>query len=61
MTSSGRHASVFSGDGLIRPVWLGPAQLAFLSGTYLIVYRASRDGIEVARVSGADEDLKLDQ
>ena len=39
--------------------WLGPGQLALPSGTYHIVYRASPDGMEVARVSGADEDLKL--
>jgi plasmid stabilization system protein ParE len=38
--------------------WLGPGQLAFPSGSYLIVYRASAEGIEIARVSGADGDLK---
>lgn len=38
--------------------WLNPGQLAFPSGSYLIVYRASPEGIEVARVGGGDEDLR---
>ncbi|MCP5041852.1 MAG: type II toxin-antitoxin system RelE/ParE family toxin [bacterium] len=39
--------------------WLEPEQLAFPSGAYLVVYWMTPDGIEIARVSGADGDLRL--
>jgi plasmid stabilization system protein ParE len=38
--------------------WLKPEHLAFPCGTYTIVYRVAGNEIEVARVTGADEDLK---
>ncbi|MCB9506670.1 MAG: type II toxin-antitoxin system RelE/ParE family toxin [Myxococcales bacterium] len=40
--------------------WLLPGQLAHPAGGYLIVYRESATGIEVARISGADRDLKAE-
>ncbi len=36
--------------------WLETGQLAFSTGRYLIVYEIGREGIEVARISGADSD-----
>lgn len=40
-----------------RP-WLGEGQLAFRSRTYMVVYREVTDGIEVARISNAEDALR---